>query len=138
MSDDEDVVVAPKKPGRQRGVMQKVSRLAREEAKAMGLLPHEWLLKVMRGEPIEQRYYLDILDKKGNRLGRELIIEEIYPDLPMRHDAAKAAAPYYAPKLASHSVDMAGSLALQKMSDEEIDSAIADLVKFTRGTSASA
>ena len=62
-----------------------------DEAKKSGLLPHEWLLQVARGEPVLHH----VINAKGK-------YEEtlVYPPMDMRIDAAKAAAPYYAPKLA--------------------------------------
>lgn len=64
--------------GRPVGAIQKWSRKAIIEAAKTGELPHEFLLRVSRGGMVD---------------GREPTFEE-------RLDAAKAAAPYYAPKLA--------------------------------------
>lgn len=69
-----------------------------------GVLPHEWLLKVVRGEPVAQRRWKVIYDSKGKPLREELVEEQVYPDLQTRIDAAKAAAPYFAPKLAVHTI----------------------------------
>ena len=71
--------------GRKVGAVQKVAREAREKAAASGMLPHEFLLAIMRDE-----------------------VEGVKATFEQRLDAAKAAAPYYAPKLASveHSGDM--------------------------------
>jgi hypothetical protein len=74
-----------------------------------GLLPHEWLLKVSRGEGIEHKRWVVKYDAKGNEKGRELITEEIYADFPTRLDAAKAAAPFYAPRLAVQTVSVSGN-----------------------------
>lgn len=90
--------------GRPKGSVQKVTAQAREAAAESGLLPHEWLLKVSRGEPIEQKRWKITYDAKGNEKSRELITEEVYADFPTRIDAAKAAAPFYAPKLAVQQV----------------------------------
>ncbi|WP_376960120.1 hypothetical protein ABNQ39_20630 [Azospirillum sp. A26] len=71
--------------GRKVGAVQKVAREAREKAAAAGMLPHEFLLAVMRNDlPGEQ------------------------PTFDQRLDAAKAAAPYYAPKLAAVSNEHSG------------------------------
>lgn len=64
--------------GRPVGAIQKWSRKAIIEAAATGELPHQFLLRVSRGGEVD---------------GREPTFEE-------RLDAAKAAAPYFAPKLA--------------------------------------
>lgn len=95
-----------KGPGRPKGAVSIVTDKAKKEAKASGLLPHEWLLKVARGEPIEQTRTLSLLDKKGNVIGHEHVTELIYPDFSMRCDAAKAAAPYYAPRMATQFIDL--------------------------------
>lgn len=90
--------------GRPRGVKQTVANSAREQAAKEGLLPHEWLLKIARGEPIQQTFWKDQLDKRGNFLGKALVTEDVYPPLDIRTDAAKASAPYYAPRLATQLV----------------------------------
>ena len=92
--------------GRPKGSLAKVTEKAREAAMETGLLPHEWLLKVSRGEPIEQKRWKIVYDKQGNEKGRELITEEVYADFPTRIDAAKAASPYYAPRLAVQNVSI--------------------------------
>lgn len=94
--------------GRPLGSKQKITTKARQEAMATGLLPHEWLLKVSRGEGIEQKRWKIEYYKSGPKAGteksRELITEVVYADFPTRIDAAKAAAPFYAPRLAVQSV----------------------------------
>lgn len=56
---------------------------AREEAAKAGMLPHELLLAISRGE----------------------VIDGYVPSFAERVDAAKAAAPFYAPKLAAVDVN---------------------------------
>lgn len=94
--------------GRPKGAVAKVTAKARAEAAESGLLPHEWLLKVSRGEGIEQKRWKIEYYKSGPKAGteksRELITEVVYADFPTRIDAAKAAAPFYAPKFAVQSV----------------------------------
>jgi len=65
--------------GRKTGTVNRLSQKAREEAAKTGDLPHEFLLQVMRGNRIA-----------GHK-----------PTFAERMDAAKAAAPYYAPRLAA-------------------------------------
>lgn len=93
--------------GRPKGSTQKITTKAREEAKASGLLPHEWLLTVSRGEPVIQRSWKNIVNEEGRITGKELVEEIVYADFPTRLDAAKAAAPYYAPRLAAQQVEFA-------------------------------
>lgn len=70
--------------GRKPGSTSKVMTEARVRARATGQLPHEFLLSVVRGEPVD-----------GRR-----------PSLDQRIDAAKASAPFYAPKMATSEVTL--------------------------------
>jgi hypothetical protein len=78
--------------GRKKGVPNKRKAAEVEQAKELGLLPHEFLLAVSQ-----------------NRLGDKVLLgytmfgEPQYgiPDLKTRMRAAEAAAPYYAPRLAT-------------------------------------
>jgi hypothetical protein len=93
------------------------------------MLPHEWLLKVVRGEPIEQQYVVDVLAKDGKTIvGQEVRTRTVYPDFPTRVDAAKAVAPYYAPRLATQVITLRGREdMLNQMSDDALDAAIKEL-----------
>lgn len=95
--------------GRPKGRTNSVTAKARESAAETGLLPHEWLLKVSRGEGIEHKRWVTKFDKNGKEISRELITEEVYADFPTRIDASKAAAPFYAPKLAVQTVSVTGN-----------------------------
>lgn len=66
-------------PGRPKGAVNRFSAKAVEVAQKTGELPHEFLLRVMRGE----------------------VIDGHSPTFDERMAAAQAAAPYYAPKLAA-------------------------------------
>lgn len=67
-------------------------------------LPHEFLLKVARGLPVSQKRQVTVYHESGPKAGqikcKEWREEIVYPNLQTRMDAAKTAAPYYAPKLA--------------------------------------
>ena len=115
--------------GRKPGSVNKLAKDSIVAAKATGILPHEWLLNIVRGEPIEQRRWKIELDENGKEVGRELVTELIYPDLPMRQDSAKVAAPFYAPKLAAQTVDMNATMGVHKLSDEELDAKLMLLAK---------
>lgn len=83
----------------------------RQMARMSGQLPHEFLLHVCRGEVVVEKY----LDDEG------LVQErEAYPDIGMRIDAAKAAAPFFAPKLSVQQVDMSASADLEHLSVDEL------------------
>lgn len=86
----------------------------RDRAAESGLLPHEWLLRVARGDGIEHRRWQIKRDAAGNEIERELCVELFYADFGTRIDAAKAAAPYFAPKLQSTTVsgqlDLSGAV----------------------------
>lgn len=94
--------------GRKPGSVNKLAKEAVIAAKAAGILPHEWLLNVARGEPVEQKRWKVGRDEDGNEISRELITEVIYPDFPVRMDAAKSCAPFYAPRLATQTVSVQG------------------------------
>lgn len=122
--------------GRPKGRITSVSAKAREAAAQTGLLPHEWLLKVSRGEPIEQKRWQVVFDSQGREVARELVVEEYYADFSTRVDAAKAAAPFYAPKLAAQTmtVGMSGTMGLHNLSEEELN---AKLILLTAEVAAS-
>lgn len=83
----------------------------RQMARMSGQLPHEFLLHVCRGDVVVEKY----LDEEG------LVQErEVYPDIGMRIDAAKAAAPFFAPKLSVQQVDMSASADLEHLSVDEL------------------
>jgi hypothetical protein len=86
--------------GRPLGSVNEVTKIAREAARATGLLPHEFLLAIARGTKIK--------DEEGN---------EIKPTMAQRIECAKAAAPYYAPRMATVEV-------IQAMTDDDLDSII--------------
>lgn len=115
--------------GRPKGSVQKITAKAREEAAQSGLLPHAWLLAVARGEPVSHKRWKITYDKNGNETKRQLVTEDFYADFPMRIDAAKAAAPYYSPRLAVQTVTVDGNLGLTKLSDEELKAELLTLIK---------
>lgn len=97
----------PKYGGRVAGVKNKTSVLMESVLRAKedgGLLPHEILLHVARGGSI--------------KVGEEQV--EKWPDMEMQMEAAKAAAPYYAPKLSTVEV-------IKGMDDHALDETIAGL-----------
>lgn len=95
----------PPGAGKKPKSINSLSQKAREQAAETGVLPHEWLLSVMRGDPIQQKRLVIIYHKTGPKKGeeksREWIDETVYADFPTRIQAAKDCAPYYAPKLAT-------------------------------------
>jgi len=94
--------------GRKPGSVNRLAKDAIVAAKATGVLPHEWLLSVARGEPIAHKRWDIKRDENGKEISRELVDEVIYPDFPVRMDAAKSAAPFYAPRLATQTVSVQG------------------------------
>ena len=114
--------------GRSPGSKQTVTTEARLKAAESGLLPHEWLLKIARGEPVAHKRWKISYDKKGAEIKRELLTEEYYADFPQRIDAAKAAAPYYMPKLATQIVKVDGNIGLTNLSDEDLKTELLNLV----------
>ena len=85
--------------GRKPGSVNQMSRNAREAAAKTGELPHMILLRIARGEKID-----------GHT-----------PAFSERMDAAKAAAPYFAPKLAATEVRAPlGERPVRDLSNEEL------------------
>lgn len=84
--------------GRKPGAVQKVTREARKVAAEKGMLPHEFLAAVARG---------DVID------GHEPTFEE-------RLDAAKAAAPYYAARLSTSNVNVRRITDFSQLTDAEL------------------
>lgn len=83
--------------GRKPGSVNKNSSMQAKAAKAAGLLlPHEWLLGVMHGTE-------KVRDFEKAADGNLIEIERL-PSFEERLDAAKAAAPFYAPKLAAKAI----------------------------------
>lgn len=101
-----------RKAGRPEGALSKLSRDARERAMSTGMMPHEILLSIARGE-IQTTQQLD-------KDSGEIQTTKVSVDMSMRVDAAKAAAPYYAPKLSTVELMKTGS-------DDELDSIIKEL-----------
>lgn len=97
--------------GRPEGSMNRLAREAREKAAATGLLPHEILLSMARGEP-QTEFRVDADGKVTEKL--------VALSIDQRMDSAKAAAPFYAPKI--NSVEVTTGI-----SDADLDSLIASL-----------
>lgn len=89
--------------GRKPGGVNKMSAAARERAALTGELPHELLLRVSRGENID-----------GHK-----------PTFQDRVDAAKAAAPYFAPRMSTIDASVvSGSGSLESMSNAELEAIV--------------
>jgi hypothetical protein len=114
--DDGDGSSAPKnKGGRPLGAHSRLSKEAREKAEATGALPHELLLQWGRGEPMARKVL-----KKG---GKPENIDDWHwtyeaVDADTQKESAKAAAPYYAPKISTVEV-------ITGVSDADLDEFIA-------------
>lgn len=80
-----------KETAKLRNRRERISAQTVEEARATGMLPHEWLLAVMRGEQINHFAY----DSES----QEIIEVIVLPTFADRMEAAKSAAPYFANKL---------------------------------------
>lgn len=101
------------KGGRPLGSIAKVSKQARELAAQTGDLPHEILLKMARGLPVKIMVPVST-DEDGETTFAEKWQELTLDDV---RDAAKAAAPYYAPKLSTVET-------ITGLTDEQLDDII--------------
>lgn len=99
--------------GRPEGSMSKLAKEARERAQATGQLPHEILLDMARGNP--QPLKKATMDLDGV-IEMKITGWEV-PNMDQRRDAAKAAAPYYAPKISTVEV-------ISGASDDDLDQLI--------------
>ncbi len=100
-----------RKRGRPEGSNTRLAREAIEKAKQSGLLPHEILLSMARGEPQTEYHVLPSGDVAERKVGL---------DIEQRKDAAKSAAPYFAPKISTVEV-------ISGVPDSELDLIIAQL-----------
>lgn len=91
----------------------RITKKAQEAAKSKAikdgyLLPHEILLKAANGECFKQKKLHIIYHargpKKGQEKERKWVEEDYWPTVNEQMDAAKAAAPYFAPKLAAQTI----------------------------------
>lgn len=98
--------------GRPKGSLSKIAAESRDRAVLTGELPHEFLLRVSRGEII----YRKVIDPKTGVVSQ---VQEVY-DFESRRDAAKAAAPYFAPKISMVEV-------ITGVNDDELDGIIKKL-----------
>lgn len=86
--------------GRPKGSRNRLNAAAVKVAAATGELPHEFLLRVSRGEKVG----------------------DFVPSMADRIDAAKAVAPYYAPKLNATTVDanIRKTVSAEELMDDEL------------------
>jgi hypothetical protein len=66
-----------------------------------GMLPHEFLAHIASGAPVRHTFQQPIFNSDGVQTGLRTQELDVYPDLEQRIDAAKASAPYFAPRLAA-------------------------------------
>lgn len=101
--------------GRPPGSMSRLAKESREKALESGALPHELLLQWGRGEPMSRK----VLRDGGDATNPDDWVVTYYAvDADTQRDSAKAAAPYYAPKISTVEV-------IQGVSDADLDEFIA-------------
>jgi hypothetical protein len=88
----------PKSGGRKAGTPNRRTQELVDTAEGQGMLPHELLAAVARGEEIDG----------------------VIPSFEQRIDAAKACAPYFAPRLSNSNVTQRTFTSLSEISDEEL------------------
>lgn len=110
------------------------ARSAQQNSKALvavsreKMLPHEILLSIARGEPMEVKEAKDVYDKDGVLIGQEIIERVMIPPPSMQADCAKAAAPYFAPRLATQVITLRGREdLLNTLTDEQLQKEIEKL-----------
>lgn len=105
--------VVKRKPGRKPGNSNAINALVRKRAIESGKLPHEILLQIARGEPIDHHVWDP--EKKA------YVKRTIYPPWEDRVDAAKAAAPFFAPRLAAQIIKTPGTDTPSTMTDKQLN-----------------
>lgn len=93
------VRLEPDKGGRPVGSMNRLAMAAREAAQATGVLPHELLLQWGRGEPMSRKVPPRNVEDRNDLT--KWTLEYLPVDEDCMRDAAKSAAPYYAPKIST-------------------------------------
>ncbi len=89
---------------------------SRKRARESGDLPHEFLLSICRGEPIE----VTEMDEEG-----VIVQKTYYPTFTDRVEAAQACANFFAPKLTAQQTETMDPVS--ELSDEDIDRQLAQL-----------
>lgn len=106
-------------PGRPKGIPNKrtlaLQQLAAAAGVAPGELPHEFLLRVSRGERIEHGTV-----SQGRGKNKKEVPAFIQPTFEHRLEAARQAAPFYAPRLSNVEV-------MRTLTNEQLDAVIAGL-----------
>lgn len=105
--------------GRPPGSAAKMAQEARAWAKGTGELPHEILLNLARGRPvcipeIDPKTGLFVIDEESGEFKRKWVS----PGMAEVIECAKAAAPYFAPKISTVEV-------ITGVSDDDLDAFIA-------------
>lgn len=93
---------------RGKGATGRWAEESRKRARETGELPHEFLLRVARGEGI------DLIEEREG----QLIERTYYPNFTDRVEAATSCANYFAPKLTAQQVENIDGAA--ELSDEDI------------------
>lgn len=114
--------------GRKKDSKNVLTLLAVEKAREEGILPHEWLLKVTRGEAIKHT----ITEKTIDESGVETLVHkqvDVYPDFDTRVDAAKACCQFFAPRLSAIQVKSVNPRGVISTVDEtDLDEMLEELV----------
>ena len=101
---------------RGRSSSSKWAEESRKAARESGELPHEFLLRVARGEPI---------DCYETAEDGTVVEKTVFPSFEDRVEAANICANYYAPKLTAQQVESVDSAT--EMSDEDLERELAKL-----------
>jgi hypothetical protein len=83
---------------------QQLSQVNTSDDLVQNMLPHEFLLHVMRGNPVKQKTVKISYDKNGMETGRSLEETDAYASYDQRIDIAVKCAQYFAPKLSTKQI----------------------------------
>ena len=106
---DEDILDPQEKPLARKDELPGIEMLPEgavvdigpEDEKMRTILPHEWLLDIVRGSGVVQKKVRVEYDLMGDEKARHVVTELVFPTIEQRISIAKSIANYYAPKLVS-------------------------------------
>lgn len=117
-----------KKPKSSKVTTSILTKLAAKEAQLEGLLPHEWLNRIVQGHAVSQMIPHRLIDPDTNEQTIEWRESVIYPDLETRVECAKACAQFFAPKYnAIKATINQPQNQLSHMTESDIDEMLAEL-----------
>lgn len=96
-------------PAKDRAAVRRSIASSIADAARTGDLPHEWLLRIMRGEGVVQREFVRKKLPNGTVV-EDLVESTIQPSVEVRIEVAKELLPFFAPKLSAATVNVTSAV----------------------------